>query len=147
LKTKNQKGESIVKILKDEHNLVRENFKKILEGNNPMTDIYSQTADAILNHFLGEEKLVFPKFESNPETRRLTHELIEEHALARKTIKELSSPSTSDNEKWFAKVKVLNDMLDNHFKLEEDDVFPKVGNMLSDKEQKDIGKQYKNKQF
>ncbi len=38
-------------------------------------------------------------------------------------------------------------MLDSHFKVEEDDVFPKAENMLTDKEQKDIGKRYKNKQF
>ncbi len=113
-----------------------------------MRDVYSQIAAAIMNHFLGEEKLVFPKFESNPETRRLTYELYEEHRIARRTINELGSTSASlDNERWLAKAKVLDDILNTHFKVEEDSVFPKAKLMLSDEEQKDIGRRYKNKQF
>lgn len=114
-----------------------------------MKDVYSQTADAIRNHFLGEEKLIFPKFENNPESRTLVNKLYEEHSAARKIINELGSTPTSvsANETWFAKIKGLNNMLDAHFKLEEDEVFPKAENMLTDKEQKNIGKRYKNKQF
>ncbi len=113
-----------------------------------MRDVYSQTAAAIMNHFLGEEKLVFPKFENNPETRKLTYELYEEHGIARRIINELSSNEVNpDNERWLAKAKVLGDILNPHFKVEEDDVFPKAKLMLSDEEQKDIGRRYKNKQF
>ena len=133
--------------MKDEHALVRNNFKKILEEKTPLRDVYSQTAAAIMNHFLGEEKLVFPKFESNPETRKLTDNLIEEHSIARRTIKELGSTTATLDNEWLAKAKGLDDILNAHFKVEEDKVFPKAKLMLSDEEQRDIGRRYKNKQF
>jgi hypothetical protein len=53
-------SENIVEILKSEHNLVRRNLKKVLAKNIVDQEVISQTASAALNHFNGEEKLVFP---------------------------------------------------------------------------------------
>jgi hemerythrin-like domain-containing protein len=140
-------SENIVEILRSEHNLVRSNLKKILDGNTVNMEVCTQTANAALNHFTGEEKLVFPKFESMPETRRLTFALYEEHGLARKLISELGSSSTTDADKWLAKVKVLDDLTSAHFKDEEEVVFPKAQELLSGEMLEDIGRRYKNKQF
>jgi len=139
--------EDIVNILKNEHNLVRNNFRKILAQDSPMKDVYSPTADAILNHFNGEEKLVFPKFGGNKETLRVVYALLEEHGVIRKQISELSAMSASDNEKWLGKAMVINSLLEAHFELEENQVFPKAENMLTDEEREEAGTLYKNKQF
>lgn len=140
--------EDIVNILKNEHNVVRNNFRKMLAQDSPMKDVYSPTADAILNHFNGEEKLVFPKFESNNDSLKIVYALLEEHGIIRKQISELSAMSTaSDNEKWLGKAMVLNALLESHFELEENQVFPKAENMLTDEERKEAGELYKNKQF
>ena len=139
--------EDIVNILKSEHNLVRDNFQKIIENNMPMTEIYKQTADAILNHFNGEEKLVFPKFSSNKETLRVVYALLEEHGVIRKQISELRAMSASDNEKWLGKALVLNDLLEVHFSREEHQVFPKAEDLLTTEERAEAGTLYKNKQF
>lgn len=142
------KSENIVEILKREHNFVRANLKTILDGDTIKQEIFSPTANAMLNHFNGEEKLVFPKFESIPETRRLTFALLEEHGVARKLISDLGSSSTaSDADRWLAKVKVLDDLVNAHFKDEEDAVFPKAQEMLNAQMLEDIGRRYKNKQF
>ena len=140
-------SENIVEILKSEHNLVRNNLKKVLDGNTIDQQVISQTANAALNHFTGEEKLVFPKFESMPETRRLTFALYEEHGVARKLISEIGSSSTADADKLLAKVKVLDDVVNAHFKDEEDAIFPKAQEMLDTQQLEDIGRRYKNKQF
>jgi hemerythrin-like domain-containing protein len=140
--------EDIVSILKSEHDLVRNNFKKILESSSPMRDIYSPTAEAILNHFTGEEKLVFPKFEADKDSTTVVYALYEEHGIVRKQISEMSSlTGASDNERWMAKAMVLNALLESHFELEENQVFPKAENMLTTDEREDLGKRYKNKQF
>jgi hemerythrin superfamily protein len=139
-------SENIVEILKSEHNLVRTNLKKVLDGNSVDQDVMSQTASAALNHFNGEEKLVFPKFENMPETRRLTFALYEEHGVARKLISDLESGSM-DADRWLAKVKVLDDLVNAHFKDEEDVVFPKALEMLNTQALEDIGRRYNNQQF
>jgi hemerythrin-like domain-containing protein len=139
-------SENIVEILKNEHNLVRSNLKKVLDGNSVDQEVISQTASAALNHFNGEEKLVFPKFESMPETRRLTFALYEEHGVARKLISDLESGSM-DADRWLAKVKVLDDLVNAHFKDEEEVVFPKAQEMLSAQALEDIGRRYNNQQF
>jgi hemerythrin superfamily protein len=140
------KSENIVEILKSEHNLVRTNLKTVLDGNTVNQDIISQTASAALNHFNGEEKLVFPKFESMPETRRLTYALLEEHGVARKLISDLASGSL-DADRWMAKVKVLDDLVNAHFNDEETVVFPKAQELLNAQELEDLGRRYNNQQF
>jgi hemerythrin superfamily protein len=139
--------QDIVDILKNEHNLVRNNFKKIVESNMPLEDVYSQTANAILNHFNGEEKLVFPRFESNKESVTVVYALLEEHGIIRKQISELNELAASDNERWLGKAMVINALLEAHFELEENQVFPKAENMLTGEEREEAGTLYKNKQF
>ncbi len=139
-------SENIVEILKSEHNLVRRNLKKVLAKNIVDQEVISQTASAALNHFNGEEKLVFPQFESLPETRRLTFALFEEHGVARKLISDLESGSL-DADRWLAKVKVLDDLINAHFKDEEDVVFPKAQELLNAQALEDIGRRYNNQQF
>jgi hemerythrin-like domain-containing protein len=140
--------DDIVSILKNEHNVVRANFKKILENKSPIRDIYSQTAEAVLNHFNGEEKLVFPAFESNKDSLTVVYALYEEHGLVRKQISELNSlTAASENDRWLAKAMVINSLLESHFALEESQVFPKAENMLTIEQREDIGRRYKNKQF
>jgi hemerythrin superfamily protein len=140
------KSENIVEILKSEHNLVRANLKTILEGNTVNQEVISQTASAALNHFNGEEKLVFPKFESMSETRRLTFALLEEHGVARKLISDLAS-DTLDADRWFAKVKVLDDLINAHFTDEETVIFPKAQELLNAQALEDLGRRYNNQQF
>ena len=82
-----------------------------------------------------------------PETRRLTFALYEEHGLARKLISELGSSTTTDPDKWLAKVKVLDDLTSAHFRDEEEVVFPKAQELLTGEMLEDIGRCYKNKQF
>ncbi len=140
--------EDIVNILKTEHDVVRNNFKKILESRVPLRDVYSQTAQAILNHFTGEEKLVFPKFENNKDSITTVYALWEEHGIVRKQISELDSiTSASDNERWLAKAMVLDALLEPHFGLEERQVFPKAESMLTVDEREELGRRYKNRQF
>jgi len=142
-----QLSENIVEILKSEHDLVRSNLKKVLDGNSVDQDVISQTANAALNHFTGEEKLVFPKFESMQETRRLTYALYEEHGLARKLISEIAQSSTADTDRWLARIKVLDDLTSAHFRDEEEVVFPKAQEVLDAQTLEEIGRRYKNKQF
>jgi len=142
-----QLSENIVEILKSEHDLVRSNLKKVLDGNSVDQDVISQTANAALNHFTGEEKLVFPKFESMQETRRLTYALYEEHGLERKLISEIAQSSTADTDRWLARIKVLDDLTSAHFRDEEEVVFPKAQEVLDAQTLEEIGRRYKNKQF
>lgn len=137
----------IIDILKNEHNNVRSNFKKILSRDAQMRLIYSQTADAVLNHFNGEEKLVFPRFESNKDAITIVYALLEEHGIIRKQISELNDIDASDSERWLAKAMVINGLLEAHFMFEENQAFTKTEELLTSEERAEAGTLYRNKQF
>jgi hemerythrin-like domain-containing protein len=135
--------DKITKILKNEHKLVRKNLEKILKAEQPMFDLYLQTVTAIDKHFRGEEALLFSKFENNPKARRLIMGLKKEHDYGRQLICENNSISaTAETENWLANVKVLDDLVSSHFKVEEDDVFPMVDDALSKAEEKELARRY-----
>jgi hemerythrin-like domain-containing protein len=78
----------------------------------------------------------------------LTFALLEEHGVARNLISDLGSSSTAaDADRWLAKVKVLDDLVNAHFKNEEEVVFPKAQELLNTQALEDIGRHYKNKLF
>jgi hemerythrin-like domain-containing protein len=112
-----------------------------------MRTLFSQTADAVMNHFNGEEKLVFPKFGGDKETLTVVYALLEEHGIIRKQISELNDLASSDNEHWLGKAIVINALLESHFELEENKAFPEAENLLTNDERAEAGTLYKNKQF
>ncbi len=132
---------SIFEILKMEHRQVKENLNQILNENTPNEDLFQQTSDALNMHMEGEEKLLYPKLEDNDDTRRLAFTSYEEHNIVKQMIDDMGSVST-DNERWLAKIQVMKDLISHHVDVEENDIFPKAENFISDEEQANIGREY-----
>ncbi len=133
--------DTIFGILKQEHKLVQDNLQQILNGNQLNEELFQQTVDALNAHMRGEEELLYPRLEDNPNTRRLAFMAYDEHNLAKQLISTMSVAS-NDIDRWIAKVTLLNNILNSHINMEEKEVFPKAKEVLYAQTESEIRARY-----
>jgi hemerythrin-like domain-containing protein len=112
-----------------------ETTERALKGRTALLD----TLTAALNlHELIEEKVLYPALKPHAETRAIVLEGFEEHHVADVIVKELHDLAT-DNERWGAKFKVLQESLEHHIQEEERNMFPNARQVLSREELQALG--------
>jgi len=113
-------------MLKEDHDTVKDLLKKTVDEE---TDKHFKTLVQELEvHMEGEEKHFYPELEGKDKKRVL--EAYEEHRLTKQVLNELQKKKTMDD-KWFAKVSVLKDLVEHHIEEEEDEVFSLAQENLS----------------
>ena len=85
-----------------------------------------------------EEKIFYPALEKPAETHDLTLEAYEEHAMVKKLLRELSGARTA-SEEWQAQAKVLQEAVEHHVDEEENELFDKADDALSEEEIEELG--------
>ncbi len=127
----------LFEMLKKDHDNVKELFEQIQQdGEMEMEDredLFSQIEQELEIHMEGEEKFFYPVLKESDEAQEKTLEAYEEHHVA-KTVLEEASDMDKDDERWEAKIKVLNELVEHHIKEEEGEVF-KIAKKVLDKEQ------------
>jgi hemerythrin superfamily protein len=132
--------DSFFNILKQEHAQIKQNLKRILDANNPMTDLFSQTVNALNAHMKGEEEYLYPRLEDNASTRQMAFVSYEEHNISKQLLNNMEL--ATDNDRWMAKVRVLYTVLKHHIDVEESEVFPRAKDVLFEQTEREIRKQY-----
>lgn len=136
---------TIYDLLKQDHKDVKKLFKQILDQNRYQNNVYMQIKNALSVHIASEEKVFYNRLADNSETRQLVLSALEEHDVGRKVISDIDN-STEDDVK-LAKIKVLNEAINEHIKQEEDDLFKRAKKVLSDDEGREIGRQFINEKM
>ncbi len=136
---------TIYDLLKQDHKDVKKLFKQIVDQNRYQNNVYMQIKNALSVHIAGEEKVFYNRLANNSETRQLVLSAFEEHDVGRKVISDIDN-STEDDVK-LAKIKVLNEAINEHIKEEEDDLFKRAKKVLSDDEGREIGRQFTNEKM
>jgi hemerythrin superfamily protein len=126
----------IFDVLKEDHGKVKDLFEK-LEGTTERAvktreELFSAINEDLTLHAEMEEKLFYPRFKEEEETRELVLEAFEEHAVVKRLLKELDIPSKG--EEWAAKAKVLMENVRHHIEEEEGELFKKCRKVLSREE-------------
>ena len=85
-----------------------------------------------------EETIFYPALEKPEETHDLTLEAYEEHNVVKALLAELSG-ATSATDEWQAKAKVLRENVEHHVDEEENELFDKADDALSDEEIEALG--------
>jgi len=134
---------SFFNILKREHEMVIRNVQRITESNQPLTDLFKDIDNALSTHMEGEEELLYPKLENSP-NRQMAFMSYEEHNLIKQLLNSINS-STTDPDRWIAKVRVLEIILNNHINFEENQVFPKAKEVMFQQSETALRNQYLNK--
>lgn len=134
---------SIIDILLKEHNLLRDQVKTLLEADNKDLNKVDEFISLLKFHQDYEEKILYSKIK-NSKLEDKVLEGYEEHRVLDFTIDEVESTNKND-ETWEAKMKVLSENLEHHFKEEEDEIFPSLKNILGVEKLYEMGQQFSEK--
>lgn len=129
-------------LLKDDHEKVAGILEKIDETTERATkgreDLFTQLKSELEIHTRIEEEILYPTLEEYEETRAISLEAYEEHAVVKQLLEELSS-QPKDDEQWTAKFTVLKENIEHHVEEEEGEMFKKARKVLSEDEIERLG--------
>ena len=101
-------------------------------------NVFNQIKSELELHTHIEEKIFYPALEKPEATHDLTLEAYEEHKMVKTLLAELSGAKTA-NDDWQARAKVLRENVEHHVDEEENELFDKADDVLSDEEIEALG--------
>ena len=136
---------NILQMLKEEHKEVAH----ILEQLDDTTDRAIKTREATFAklykalslHADFEEQFFYPQVKESKEVKDIVLEAYEEHHVVKTLLSELNELAVND-ETWHAKLKVLKENVTHHVKEEEDELFPKVKQLVEPTLLEDLAEKY-----
>jgi hemerythrin-like domain-containing protein len=126
-------------LLKADHKKVNELFDQLEAATGKAKlNVFNQLKTELELHTHIEEKIFYPALEKPEETHDLTLEAYEEHKMVKTLLTQLSGARTADDE-WQAQAKVLRENVEHHVDEEENELFDKADDALSDEEIEALG--------
>lgn len=133
----------IFAILKAEHRTVLALMEKILnhdtEAEREAT--FETLYRALHPHAKGEEETLYARLMAVEPSREIALEGVQEHRVVATLLAELRA-MTTHGDTWLAKFKVLKENVEHHVEEEQDEMFAKARQVLSQAEDKVIAKAY-----
>ena len=127
-------------LLKSDHDKVSELFERIeAASGQAKVDIFKKIQSELEVHTHVEEKILYPALRNAEETRDITLEAYEEHQVVKDLLAELAAGEPND--RWDAKLTVLKENVEHHVDEEENDMFGKAKDVLSNEEAEALGDQ------
>jgi hemerythrin superfamily protein len=116
-------------LLVHQHRLVEELFERLESSKRGFDQTLHELADDLTAHISIEEQLFYPTVRrANPD---LILEGLEEHAMGRFALQRLLGTKASDKS-LKTRLKALKELMTNHHREEEHDLFPAVRRLMSD---------------
>src|SRR5690242_16959382 len=126
-------------LLKADHRKVAQLFEQLESADGrAKLQVFEQIRTELELHTLVEETIFYPALEKPKETHDLTLEAYEEHDVVKKLLRELSGTRTP-NDEWEAQAKVLKENVEHHVEEEENELFPKAEDVLSEDDIENLG--------
>jgi hypothetical protein len=126
-------------LLKADHKKVAELFDLLETASGTRKlDVFKRIKSELEVHTHIEETIFYPALEKPEETHDLTLEAYEEHNVVKTLLAELSGARSATDE-WQAKAKVLRENVEHHVDEEENELFDKADDALSDEEIESLG--------
>jgi iron-sulfur cluster repair protein YtfE (RIC family) len=101
-------------------------------------ELFTQLKNELDVHARIEEEILYPALEEYEETRDISLEAYEEHALVKQLLEELAA-APKDDETWTAKFTVLKENVEHHVEEEEGEMFTEARKVLSKDEIEELG--------
>jgi hemerythrin-like domain-containing protein len=141
-----EQGVSATRLLKKDHDAVRDLFKQYEEAGERAYQTKKQLVETISGeleiHAQIEEKIFYQAFRNvtEKEPRKLVRESFEEHLIVKRLIAELAAMGPQDGQ-FDAKVTVLKESVEHHAGEEERELFPDAQKLFSDERLEELGAQ------
>lgn len=139
----------ILKTLKDEHDHLRDLFKKMEDtterAEKGRTELLEKIKQGLIPHAVWEEEVFYPEFKKRADRDgRKTHaEAVAEHrAVELRVLPDLEAASPTTTE-FAGRAKVLGEFVDHHATEEENTMFKMARAMFSTEERAQLDAQYK----
>ena len=133
---------NVIDILKQEHEMVLSQLSELSStGTSNREQKYTSLKENLMPHMIGEEHAVYPKLDEAG-MRDMVLESIEEHNAVKSLLAQLDSASTSEEDVWVAKLKVIEENLEHHISEEEEKIFPAMQQKMSSDELSSLGSRY-----
>ncbi len=127
-------------LLKADHQKVAQLFDRLeTASGQAKLRIFKEIKSELELHTHIEEKIFYPALERPRETHDLTLEAYEEHKVVKSLLAELGRAKSADDE-WQAKAKVLRENVEHHVDEEENELFDKADDVLTDVELEALGR-------
>ncbi|MDB5105079.1 MAG: hemerythrin [Fibrobacteres bacterium] len=124
----------VYKLLKEDHQKVKSIFAELEDTTEralkTREHLFVNLKAELTVHSEAEEKFFYPRIVEPEETRDITLEAIEEHAVVKTLLSELEA-DPKNTEEWTAKLKVLKENVEHHVEEEEGEMFKKARKVLS----------------
>ena len=131
-------------LLKEDHQKVSGIFQQLEptteRAEKTRTELFAKLNEELTIHAQIEEKVFYPAIKEAAETREIVLEGFEEHHVVKMLLKELESMPV-DTEQWAAKLKVLQENVEHHVEEEEQEMFQKARQVLSEDDIDRLGAQ------
>lgn len=122
-------------LLKDDHQKVSGIFQQLEptteRAEKTRTELFAKLKEELDIHTKVEESIFYPAIKQAAQTREIVLEGFEEHHVIKMLLKELDSMPV-DTEQWAAKLKVLQENVEHHVEEEEQEMFQKAREVLSE---------------
>ena len=128
-------------LLKADHRKVEELFSQLESARGQAKlRVFEQIKTELDLHTHIEEKIFYPALEKPKQTHELTLEAYEEHDVVKKLLQQMSRAKTA-TEEWEAQAKVLQENVEHHVEEEENELFVKAQDALSEEQIEALGEQ------
>jgi len=138
-------GRNIIDLIKQDHEKARSMFEKLEKSGKKDTatlqKLFTQLEEELEIHMEGEERFLYPSLEQHEEARDKVLEGYEEHQVAKTLLGTFKSLAV-DDERWKAKLSVLNEVVEHHMNEEERDVFKLVKKAFNKSELEEMALQF-----
>lgn len=138
----------IFQLIKKEHDEVKGTLQKITGGigEGSINDLFSELQHELGTHMRLEEKFFYPALVDEEGLHEMVLKSIEEHNVVKKLFREFGSLAAGDD-KWMAKMQVMDEVVRLHIKEEEGPIFRKAKSVIDrNKSQEIAGKWEKEKE-
>jgi hemerythrin superfamily protein len=131
-------------LLKEDHQKVSGIFQQLEptteRAEKTRTELFAKLNEELTIHAKVEEEVFYRAIKQEAETREIVLEGFEEHHVVKMLLKELESMPV-DTEQWTAKLKVLKENVEHHVEEEEQEMFQKARQVLSEDDINRLGVQ------
>ncbi|MGL4622198.1 hemerythrin domain-containing protein [Chroococcidiopsis sp.] len=133
-----------IELLERDHSRIRTLFSDIQGTDDPqgVEDSFEKLDNLLTLHARSEELVLYPQASNCENTLELIDKGREEHNKGDRMIMEIKSINPQESE-FKQKINQLQEFMENHLNEEENELFPKIRECLSDETREQLGNQLK----
>ena len=127
-----QKKHEVFEILQQDHATVKDLLMRLEKASEQESEqLLEQIERELTNHTEIEQELIYPAFKDsaqNDKDRKMYYESLEQHATVETVLLKLRAAESPDA--FFARAKVLRDLVEHHIDEEEGALFPRARKLI-----------------